>query len=250
MYSWPDVTILICTYNRPTEIVQTVEALRENLSYVGGKLNWLVCDDSSPEGYVTKLKRLKLFKDLGVQFVSTDKNSGWGVNVNTGLGAAMNRSDYIFFLEDDKILHAPIDLQITVALMEARPDVGMLRYKGTAGDHIVMHQLEADVSPYIPDFRHGYGVPGKLAYLQLDSGSPSLWLYSHGIHLKHRRFHEFYGMYPVGKKLGETEHVFCHQVKDLMLQPGAPGIAILPEFVADQTEDIGKSWQHTEADHE
>lgn len=242
---WPDVTVLICTYNRPNEIVRTIEALRANLSYAGD-LKWLICDDSSPDGYVTKLKKLKLFKESRAEFVSTAENSGWAANVNNGL--AHVTTPYIFFLEDDKELHAPLDLSVGVALMETKPDIGMVRYKGTAGDHVVFHQFEANIGKWLPEFRHGYGVPGNLTYLQLDSGSPSLWLYSNGMHLKHHRFHEFYGDYPTGLKLGETEERYAHVVKNGMKQPGAPAITILPEFVADQTEDFGKSYQHTEAD--
>jgi glycosyltransferase involved in cell wall biosynthesis len=242
---WPDVTILICTFNRPVEIVRTVEALKTNLSY-SGALHWLVCDDSSPSGYVAKLKKSKLFKDLGVEFVSTDGNSGWAANVNNGL--AHVGTDYVLFLEDDKELHAPLNLDVMVALMEVHNDIGLVRIKGTAGDHVVLHQFEADISAWMPEFRHGYGVQGNLTYLQLDSGSPSLWLYSNGMHLKHRRFHQFYGLYPTGLRLGATEEAMAHIVKNGMKQPGAPAIVILPEWVADQTEDFGQSFKDTEFD--
>lgn len=245
MTNWPEVTILICTYNRPVEIARTVSALTDRLAY-SGVLRWLVCDDSSPAGYTSKLKKSKLFKDLGAEFVTTEENSGWAANVNNGL--AHVATDYIFFLEDDKELHTVLDLDLGVALLEAKPNVGMLRYKGTAGDHVVMHQFEADISAYLPEFRHGYGVQGNLTYLQLDSGSPSLWLYSNGMHLKHRRFHDFYGPYLTGLKLGATEESYAHIVKNGMKEPGAPGIAILPEWIADQTEDFGTSYQHTKAD--
>lgn len=241
----PAVTIGIITYNRLDEIVRTVETLRENLSY-SGELRWLIADDSSPSPYVSRLKKLKLFRDIGAKFITTESNGGWGKNANNLL--AHVDTDYLFQLEDDKLLHVPTNLDVGVSLLETKDNVGMLRYKGTAGDHVVMHQFEADIAAYLPDFRHGYGLPGKLTYLQLDSGSPSLWLYSNGMHLKHKRFHTFYGLYPEGLKLGATEESYAHIVKNGMKQPGAPGVAILPEYVVEQTEDFGQSWQGTEAD--
>lgn len=245
MTNWPDVTILICTYNRPAEIVRTVEALRANLTY-SGTLHWLICDDSSPAGYVSKLKKSKLFKDIGAEFVTTEQNSGWGSNVNNGLSHVA--TDYIFFTEDDKELHAPLDLDVLIALMETKPDIGMVRVKGTNGTPVITHHFEADISDWLPDFQHGYGVPGKLTYLQLDSGSPTLWLYSHGMHLKHKRFHEFYGLYPEGWKLARTEEGYAHIVKERMRLDGAPAITILPEWIVEQTEDFGQSYQGSEFD--
>lgn len=244
MAVWPDVTIGVITYNRPGEIVRAIDAFEANISY-SGKLRWLIADDSTPDtDYLPFLKRT--FKRLKPKIITTAQNGGWGVNANNLL--ANITTDYLIQFEDDKELHTPLNLDIGIALLETKPNVGLLRYKGTAGDHVVMHQFEANISEWLPEFRHGYGVLGNLTYLQLDSGSPSLWLYSHGMHLKHRRFHEFYGLYPEGLKLGQTEEAYAHIVKNGMKQPGAPGIAILPEWIADQTEDFGQSWQFTEAD--
>lgn len=244
MVNWPDVTVGVITYNRPGEIVRTIDALEEKINY-SGKLRWLIADDSSPNSdYVPFLKRT--FKRLKPKIITTEQNGGWGVNANNLLAHA--ETNYLFQLEDDKELHAPLDLNIGIALLESHQDVGLVRYKGTAGDHVVLHQFEADISRWLPDFRHGRGLLGHLTYLQLDSGSPSVWLYSNGMHLKHRRFHAFYGDYPVGLKLGATEEKFAHIVKEGMKQPGAPAITILPEWVADQTEDFGQSWKGTEAD--
>lgn len=243
---FPAVTILICTYNRPDEIRATMEALIDNLAYPNVRV--LISDDSTPGRYLSSLKRLKAFKHWPTTFVSTEQNAGWGANVNNGLKHV--DTDYVFFLEDDYVLTTPLDLRVGVALMEAKADLlGMVRYRATAGEHMVLHQFEADITGLIPDFHehHAY-VPGRVTYLQLDSGSPSLWLYSHGPHLKHKRFHVFYGAYPEGLKLGQTEESYAHRVKDGMKTHGAPGIAILPGWVTMRWQHIGTSYQGTEAD--
>lgn len=244
MTNWPDVTIGVITFNRPGDIVRTIDALEANIHY-SGKLRWLIADDSTPDSdYLPFLKRT--FKRLKPKVITTVTNGGWGVNANNLL--ANVTTDYLLQLEDDKELHTPLDLDVQIALMEVHADIGMVRIKGTAGDHVVMHQFEADISEWLPDFRHGYGSQGKLTYLQLDSGSPSLWLYSNGMHVKRRRFHEFYGLYPTGLNLGETETTYASIVKASMKQPDAPAIVVLPEWVVEQTEDFGQSFKGSEFD--
>lgn len=246
-YTFPPVTVLICTYNRPAEIQRTVEALADNLGYPN--LKWLICDDCSPDGYVASLKRLKLFRELDVEIVSTEHNSGWGYNVNHGLVNC--QTDYVFFIEDDYLLMRPLDLRLGVALLEEKPHIGMVRYRGTAGDTPVFHQFECDVTKYLPDWREAVSpIGGKLTYLQFNGGSPTAYIYSHGAHLKHRRFHAFYGLYPEGRKLGHTEESFALNVKTMMNeQPDkAPGVVILPEWIPMWFDHVGISYQHTELD--
>jgi hypothetical protein len=134
--------------------------------------------------------------------------------------------------------------------METKPDIGMVRYRGTAGDHLIYHQFEADIKEYYNDYQMGVGLPGKLSYLQLDSGSPSLYIYSHGAHLKHIRFHKHYGLYPEGLLLGQTEEAYAHTVKDLMKAAGAPAIVIFPEYIPMWFDHIGQSYQLTDHDKE
>ncbi len=241
---WPEVTILICTYERKDELEKTVTALRENFDYPN--LKWLICDDSSPSKYAVELSRTKPYRSPPLRVVHTAQNSGWGANVNHGLSEV--KSEFVFFIEDDYVLKKPLDLKIGMALLLTQPHVGMLRYRGTAGEHIILHQLDANVSEQLPDHRDGMGTPGHLTFALLDSGSPSLYLYSHGAHLKRKSFHEFYGMYPEGLKLGETEEGYAHIVKNRMKDPGAPALAILPDWIVNWFDHIGRSYQLTDAD--
>lgn len=241
---WPAVTVLICTFERNKELSNTIATLRNKLYYPN--LLWLICDDCSPSQYAIKLAASSDFYDLGLRVVNTVRNGGWGVNVNNGIDHV--DTDLMFFLEDDKILHRPIDLRVGVAAMLMMPYVGMLRYRGTAGDHFILHHMEVDISEYLPTYQDGVGLAGKLTYCLLDGGSPSLHVYSHGPHLKRKSFHNFYGRYPEGMKLGITEEAMEHQVKDRMLLDGAPPIGILPEFIQNWWDDIGQSYQGTEFD--
>lgn len=250
---WPIVTILVCTFNRVNELAKTLTALNENLKYKG-ELRYVVCDDATPGNYLDKLKRRTIWKELQPEFVTTEKNSGWAANVNNGLyhafgGETMGGEiDFVFFIEDDYILFQPLDLTLGVAIMLARTDLGMLRYRGTSGHHLVYHATEANLDSVLPDYQQGLGLPGRVTYLQIDSGSPDLYIYSHGAHLRHVRFDQFYGEYPTGLKLGQTEEAFAHTVKDGMKRPGAPAVAILPEWIPMWFDHIGQSYQHTEAD--
>ncbi len=248
MADWPPLTILICTYNRVEEIECTVEALANGLTYPEDKLHWLVTDDSSPDNYLVKLKRLKLFQALHIEVISTPARGGWGKNVNFGL--AHVGTSYLYFSEDDYVLCQPLDLRIGIALLETRANIGLLRYRGVAGEPVVAHQFESDISAYLPDYQDGAGLPGRLGYWQLDSGSPALYLYSHGPHLKRRAFHAYHGPYPEGLPLGETEERFAHAVKDRMKNDWqhAPAIAILSSWMSMWFDHIGKSYQHTELD--
>ena len=250
----PPVTILICTYNRLREIERTVSALREYMSY-SGELRWMIADDSSPGNYRQKLLSspviksvldLRSLEPIKPHVITTPYNMGWGGNVNNGL--AQTDTEFVFFIEDDYELTRPLDLDIGITLLLTQPHIGMLRYRATAGEHIVFHQMETNISAYFPNYQDAQGLPGKLCYFLLDGGSPSLYIYSHGAHLKRRSFHEFYGRYPEGLRLGATEEAFCHQVKDGMKRPGAPAIAILPEWVHMHWNHFGESYQHTALD--
>lgn len=241
----PAITILVCTYNRPVELIRVLDALSQFLRY-DGEVRILITDDHSPAGYKEKLEESRVWQVLNPRFISTSQNGGWGANVNNGLFHC--DTEFIFFLEDDYVLTDFLDLSIGVATMIAQPDLGMIRYRGTAGDHLIYHQFEADIYRHLPDFRQGVGLPGKVSYLQIDSGSPSLYIYSHGPHLKSTRFHSFYGPYPTGMKLGATEEAYAHTVKDGMVLPYAPSIAIFPEWIAMKWDHIGESYQHGELD--
>ena len=253
MNELPQIAIQICTYNRYEMLQDVVKALQNLIVYPAEKITLYICDDSSPDNYSGRLKKLKMFKEpWKTVFLSTKENGGWGRNVNNGLHQI--KEDLIFFCEDDYSLTRELDLRVGVALMLARTNIGMLRYRGTAGDHLVYHQFEADLDAFVPDnfmYMEAAGsLPNRCTYLQFDSGSHTLWLYSHGPHLKRRAFHEIHGLYPEGFKLGETEEKFAHIVKDNMRNRpyDMPAIAIQPDWIGMHWDHIGQSYQGSEFD--
>lgn len=247
--NFPLVTIAIITYNRYDELHRTVAALQANTTYPN--LRYLISDDCSPDNYASKLRKSKALK--GCNVISTPVNSGWGANANFLLQHAHKDCEYVFLIEDDYILTTPLDLRVGMALLLERPNIGYLRYRGTAGDHMLYHQFEADISAYVPEYREGVGLHGKLTYLQLDNASHSLYVYTNGAHLRTRAFTTHYGAYRTDLKLGQTEEAYAHTVKDIMRErwsQGAPALAILPEWIHNRFDHVGVSWQHKAEDKE
>lgn len=243
----PTVTAVIITYARPKEIRRTLSGLWENL-YYSGDFRFLIADDKTPGNYLQEIEKWFRGNIPGeIQTISTLSNGGWGANANHALDFAQN--NVLLFLEDDYILKSPIDITPYVALLMAHEGIGLVRLDGIGGHKIVAHVNETDISDYLPDYRQGMGLQGKLNYFLADRTSRETWLYSNRPHLKHSRFHNFYGEYPVGLKLGATEESFAHAVKDKMALPGAPAIAI-PLDATGWWDHIGQSYQHSELDRE
>lgn len=236
----PRVAIQICTYSRPKEIRLCINALRRHLKY--DDLFWLVCDDSTGGSYLRDLKDEFPF----LTCLSTPDRSGWGINVNEGLRYIYTilGIDYVYFTEDDYILSREIDLTSGLHLL-TNSGVGLLRYDGLAGHRL---DLTLEEFPY-SGHREGLGWD-KITYLRLLRSSQNLNIYSNRPHLKHRRFHDHYGLYPEGLTLGMTETSFAHIVRDRMTEDGAPQIAALPEFILRYYDDIGVSFQLTPQDQE
>ena len=232
--AWPAVTILIVTYNRLKEVCQVIEALRQNVHYPG-ELRWHLADDCTPrKSYIADIQRA--FPD--VEFTSTvvPEVAGWGVNCNTGLRAVT--TPYVFQCEDDQVAKRTIDLECGVFIMEQRPDVGLVRYDGLAGHHLV---LLLDETPIVKGRREHF----LLVDRRLSLKRKELYGYSNRPHLKHRRFHEVLGLYPRGVKLGATEELFASRV---MTHIGGPEIVALSDGISRAFQHVGKSWQHTADD--
>lgn len=246
---YPEVTIHVCTYSRLHELISTVKSLIQNIVYPRECIHLLVSDDSSPDGYLDKLRRLPEFNYWRTTLLRTPKNSGWGANVNQGLRAIS--SPFIFFTEDDYVLTRPLDLRLGVGAILAQPRLGMIRYRGTGGTKVRFDQIEVDLKGKI-DFEYreylAY-VTYKTTLLVLDHESPELWIYSNGPHLKSSKFHYDVGFYDEGLKLGKTEESFAHRYIDYCRAVNDHlKIAIFPEWVPMHFDHIGKSFQLTEAD--
>lgn len=248
MKQLPPITVMIITYNRRTELNQTLKALY-NYLYYDGLMRYLIADDCTGGTYQKDVLRDVGLARMGDEttFISTPHNSGWAGNFNHAYSQV--KDDFVLLIEDDYVLTRDIDISPLVALMLAHTGIGLVRLDGIAGHKAVCHVAETDISDYMPHYRQGIGLPGKLNYFLMDNSSRELWLYSNRPHIKHRRFHEFYGLYPEGLKLGATEESMAHIVKDKMTLEGAPAIAV-PFDANSYFDHIGKSYQWSEFDVE
>lgn len=253
MPDFPPVAIGIITFNRPDEIRQTLLSLANYLFY-SGPVTVVIADDCTPGRY---LRDLEIWwaqhgKGWHLKTLPTSRNGGWGRNANNLIRYAfeIGKVTYLYQQEDDYVLRHPLDLDVGVALMQVVPRVGMLRYRATAGVPMLYQQQETDVQAWLPGYREHLGYTlGRITWLEILPQSPTLWLYSNGPHLKRFDFHGLYGMYPEGLKLGETEESYAHVVKDMLnLHPGAPRIAVLPEWIHMHFDHIGVSFQGGEFD--
>ncbi len=263
---WPPVTIIVCTYNRPTEIRKTIQALCQRLHYPD--LRWIIADDGSPGSYVTEVTHwmidaLAVNPDL-IECTITERK-GWGANVNAALAAA--QTEYIYFTEDDYVLLRPLDLRPYVALMECDTWVGLVRLGIVGHAGIVATLLESDISAWLPgyqenDSNRGYEGNGRLGYWrispELSAGPFGFYIYSNRPHLKHVRFHDEYGWYREGAKLADTEHAMNHAIRDVRSRYLSAGhgpvgfqyqeIVCPANWVLWHFDHIGKSRQDSEYD--
>jgi len=228
--NWPDITVLIVTYDRPREIRETIRALEQYIAYPG-TVKWHIADDASPETYLPEL--YSDFRHLSLTATSTARK-GWGANVNKALKYI--QTDYTFLCEDDYVATRTINLEQGVAIIEAQSSICLIRYDGIGG-HTGLNLWLREAKTQI----------GTFSYLEIDrKRSGHLNSYSNRPHLRHKRFQYSVGDYAEGHTLGHTEEIFAHKVIDA--EPGI-GLAILSDGIQSTFRHIGVSRQGTELDH-
>lgn len=226
-----ELTVLIPTYNRPDILPQTIGWLNDHLDF-DGKIHILVGNDGDMNhatfGYhpknVTELQ---------------GPRRGLGANLNMLLRAA--KTDIVLQMDDDHHLVKPLDItQYVKDLEEQRDNIGWVRlFIGT----------EEDLNNDDPFYKFEARMVGR--YWIPDPAGPELYIASNRSHLKHKRFHNVYGLYKEGVSLGETEAGFCHTYSDRqrLSEVGLPWVAIpvaAPSF--DTWQHVGQSWQGTTHD--
>ena len=236
--SFPDVSVIIVTYDRPKEIRRTIYALKKHLKY-NGKLLFHLADDSSPGTYIHDIKQE--FPYLNFTATITDRK-GWGANVNKALVNCWERSDFVFLIEDDRPPTKTYDFNKGVALLLSKDDahkpeaatkretIGLVRYDGIAGHWLNLELREAATEI------------GNLNYLHVLKNSPFLNCFSQHPFLSHRRFHDHYGMHPEGLSLAQTETIYAHKFKD---SKTGPWIVTLDDGIALANDHIGISRQNS-----
>ena len=240
---FPEVSILVVTYERPEEIRITIDALRRHIQYPAEKLRWHICDDGSGDNYVYKIQQD--FKDLNITATITNRQ-GWGANANKGLKHCWATSDYVLLTEDDRPPIKPYGLDKAVAILAASPGdchkpegapprspIGCIRLGGIASHWLTLQSRETDT------------IMGKLNYLHILKSSPFLNVWSNQPNVTHRRFFDYYGLFPEGRGLADTETIFARSVKDARK---GPWVCILTNGIDVAQDHIGHSRQASDQD--
>jgi glycosyltransferase involved in cell wall biosynthesis len=255
---WPQITIVICTYDRADEFKRVLVSLRDNLRY--DNLKWHIADDGTGDDYIPRL--MAFMEDYGVNSYDiastiTDRQ-GWGANVNRALQSV--DTEYVYFTEDDYALLRPLDLRTYVAMMEEDADIGMVRFGIVGHDGMICTIREADISQYMHyNEIEGTGCSGsgKVGYLDIELtkykqyGPFGFYRYSNRPHLKRMSFHQKYGLYPEGLPLAKTEDAFNHHIAAVArMSSGGEGSKIVCplEWSGWYYDHIGKSRQGSELD--
>lgn len=210
MSDWPNLSIVIITYNRRDIVRETIHRIDKHLYYEGER-HWILADDGSDDGTIDMV----MSEYPHVSVVQSNR-VGLGANSNAGLRAAFSKSDYVLQMQDDMHLLTTLDLHPHVGLMMNDDTCGYVRLWGIGG--------------------HRYTATLEGNHWRVRWDSQELYVPSDRPHVKHRRFHDKFGFYPEGLPTAATEEAWCHQCKTLSAD------ANLDVFVPQM--DTERSWEH------
>jgi hypothetical protein len=133
--------------------------------------------------------------------------------------AAWGFSDYVYQSQDDLWLLHHFDLHPHIEKLMTDPTCGYIRLWG-AGGHRYTANLEGN-------------------HWRVLWNSEELYIPSDRPHVKHRRFHEHFGMYPEGLGTAHTEDAWCHQCKNRAGMDGKQLDVFVPHAV-----DVERNFEH------
>lgn len=226
MDTWPGISVVLPTYNRLQIVTDTVAALHQLLIYPGDISYWLGVDNDNE---TARQVRDHILSTTGIAVNTLDgprrKRGKGSLGANLNLLLKTCTDNIIMQMDDDHLLLRSIDLKPHVEKLVTDESCGWIRLMGV-GFH-----------------RYCGCLDGR--YWRIAWDSPELYIPSNRPHLKHRRFHLYFGMYPEGLKLGETEERFCHICKDKALSTkGGPAVLVPLDVPTESSWDhIGRSFQ-------
>lgn len=208
---WPVISVLIPTYDRPWILRKVLEGLKKNLVY-SGSIKYYI-------GFDGDKSIAKMFSGDGDLIAIPGSNRGLGANLNRLIQNAT--SDYLLQLDDDHLLIKSLKLDSHIRKLRYDETAGWIRLMGIA--------------------YHDYVATLEEQYWRIWWKSPEVYITSNRPHLKHKRFHEHFGLYPEDVSLGETETQFCRQCK--ILGQGPNVLVPLDMLTESAWQHIGESWQ-------
>lgn len=187
----PSLAILLLTYKRTYEALQTVFSTCEHLKNTPEQVRWYVADDGSdPEHHNAILQALEkngqiLIGEHNERF-REDGSYNCGKGWNKGLGICHQYSDFVLCLEDDWQMEGDLDIAPYLRLLEQNEQVGIVTFR--------ILSTGADV--------HTMGDNGQiyLKYLRTTQ-----YAYSGNPLLRHARYTKYYGWFAEDRSPGLIE---------------------------------------------
>lgn len=206
------IVIVLQTFKRTDVALRTIAAAHKHLHYPD--LRWYVADDGSPSEHVEQV--VNALHQLDAHIVGGhNERLLYGGNCNKAWHAADAFSTLTFWLEDDWELRQPLDLYPYAALLMETEEIGMVR----------LGVLNLDIRGRT--WAHGGRVYWKLDKEPHIEGTP---VFAGHPSLRHRRYREAYGDYPVILNPGETELAYAWQFR--MGPQDAPAIVWPADYPA------------------
>lgn len=209
------VAVLIPTYRRRDILKNTVAKLQTHIPY---DLNiYIGC--GHPEDNSIDVSSM----GSNVRLLKTERVRPLGDNINALI--KHTTEPVIMQMDDDHWLNSDIVhfKGYVDSLLNDKNKIGWIRLYGIGAHDLVakLHQ--------------------RLWVISWEKSQSELYITSMRPHLKLRDWHRRFGLYPTGRKLGETEEAFCHQCKNIAAN--MPNNMIL--YVATPTDfDTEGSWSH------
>lgn len=217
MNDYPEVVILLITYERTAIALKTINGIKEKIHYP--KLSWHIADDGSNGNHVSSL-----INAIGPGYQVTVSNTGGhsvGRSMNLGIKEVLKRADMWLHWEDDWIPRFDIELIRCVDLLEQRQDIGMIRL-----GRLVPEGLRAVLT-----YNAGY------IWWKLEKDPPKGWSWNGNASMRHRRFFDAYGVYPEGMTPGKTEEIYLYYRFNEINGPQVAWPAWLPYDICDHIGD-------------
>lgn len=178
---------LIITFRRLPLAIETIRSVKQYVHYPN--IGFHIADDGSGPEYVRAL-----LEEIGPEYsveVTDAARGGVGHSMNLGIDKLLYRADFWLHLEDDWVLHQPLDLEPCVRLLSEDEGLGMIR----------LGRISAGVGAQV------IGGADK-TWWRLIRGSDTYILTGNAA-LRHRRMWDAYGPYTEGLPPGQTELNYC-----------------------------------------
>jgi len=191
------ITIIIPTFNRPEILEQTISLLLANLTF-NGDFAFLIGNDGD------EIKLSESLTKYNPITILPGPKKGLGANLNMLLHAS--KTDIVLQMDDDHILQERLDInQFVKDLRNQKNNIDWIRlFIGT----------EKDLNNDDPFYKFVAKMNGRYWIPSVTENS-ELYIASCRAHLKLKSFHDYYGYYKEGLRLGETEVNFCHRYIDV-----------------------------------